>query len=285
MSIDNLVPDIYALLEKDVPLSEGQVQDLTSKLHETLLRELASAPQKRASVSMSNLGEKCLRKLWYREHMPQLAEKMKPWERIKLLYGHILEDLLLCLVKCTGKHTVTGEQTTLDVEGIKGHRDAVIDGMVIDVKSANSRSFEKFKNHELEFNDPFNYVTQLSAYVEGSKKDDLVTEKETAGFLAVDKELGHVVLDTYRVQPIDFPARVEQVKRAVECNEPPTRYYSSVADGKSGNEVICTQCRYCPYKKECWKDSNNGRGLRTFIYSNGPRWLTKVVRTPDVQEL
>ena len=43
-------------------------------------------------------------------------------------------------------------------------------------------------------------------------------------------------------------------------------------------------CSYCAYKVDCWSDANDGQGLRKFIYSKGPRWLTKVVSEPNVSE-
>ena len=45
------------------------------------------------------------------------------------------------------------------------------------------------------------------------------------------------------------------------------------------------ECKWCPHKFECHKDSNEGKGLRTFKYSNGLTYLTKVVRTPRVEEV
>jgi hypothetical protein len=37
-----------------------------------------------------------------------------------------------------------------------------------------------------------------------------------------------------------------------------------------------TGCSYCPHKFNCWPD------LKTYYYSTGPRYLTKVVREPRV---
>ena len=34
-----------------------------------------------------------------------------------------------------------------------------------------------------------------------------------------------------------------------------------------------------------FSDANNGDGLRKFLYSNGPRWLTTIERIPDVKEV
>ena len=38
---------------------------------------------------------------------------------------------------------------------------------------------------------------------------------------------------------------------------------------------------YCDYKKICWSDANNGKGLRVFDYSDGKHFLTHVEREPN----
>jgi len=58
-----------------------------------------------------------------------------------------------------------------------------------------------------------------------------------------------------------------------------------VPEGKSGNMKLGVNCSYCPHKVTCWDDANNGDGLRLFLYSNGPMWLTEVQKEPKVQEI
>ena len=60
--------------------------------------------------------------------------------------------------------------------------------------------------------------------------------------------------------------------------QPPERPYKDVADGMSGNRKLGTMCSYCQFKTLCWP------GLRTFVYSSGPVFMTKVVKTPNVLE-
>lgn len=59
----------------------------------------------------------------------------------------------------------------------------------------------------------------------------------------------------------------------------PERAFQPEPDGKSGNMKLGLQCSYCNMKHACYPN------LRTFIYSNGPRYLTTVVKTPDVPEV
>ena len=65
--------------------------------------------------------------------------------RIKFLYGHILEELIILFSVLAG-HEVTEAQKEVHVEGIKGHQDCKIDGVLVDCKSASLRGFDKFRD-------------------------------------------------------------------------------------------------------------------------------------------
>jgi CRISPR/Cas system-associated exonuclease Cas4 (RecB family) len=283
-SLSNLVPDIYKTIDEGIELSTTERAELGEQLVSAVLQGLGkNEEQKGGELRMSNFGTPCERKLWYTVNKPEWAEKLEPWARFKFAYGHLLETVVLFLTKKAG-HEVKGEQTELDFHGIKGHRDAIIDGVVVDVKSANSRGMGKFKDHALESDDPFAYLDQLSLYAAASKGDPNVAVTKEAAFLAVDKELGHIVLDKYKVKEID-EATIEAKKQMLSSSTPPRRAYLPQADGKSGNQKLGVACSYCPYKQQCWADANKGRGLRGFLYSNGPRWLTWVEREPEVSEI
>lgn len=273
-TIATLVPDIYALLEKGQPKIDAQ------KLGEMITGRLSLGTGGPA-LRMSNIGEKCLRKLWYREHSPELAAPILGPTKLKFLIGDIHEEVILSLAEQAG-HQVEARQEEVEFEGVKGHVDAIIDGVVFDVKSANSRGMDKFKSHRLEQDDPFGYLDQIGIYAEALKEDPRVRDKDRVAFGASDKELGHLVLDVYPVRPKPWKDIIRRIKDVLGKGEPPGRYYSDEPDGASGNRSLCLQCRYCDYKEECYKDSNNGTGLRKYIYSNGPKFLTKIMREPNV---
>lgn len=227
---------------------------------------------------MSNVGEHCDRKLWFHVNHYEEGEKLSPEVRFKFLYGDILEETVLYLAKEAG-HTVEGEQDTLEIAGVKGHRDAVIDGVLVDVKSASSYSFQRFSQGLDRANDKFGYISQLQLYLHGSRDDPIVTDKDRAAFLVIDKTLGKICLDIHKKQDINWEQVVERKKALVASSTVPGRGYTDVADGASGNRKLDTSCSYCPFKHMCWP------GLRTFIYSSGPAFLTRVVREPRVPEV
>lgn len=278
-TIDTLIEDIQKLVDGDHTVSQESVEQFSKQLAEVISKRLFQKRENSNELRMSNLGTPCSRKLWYTisdEHDPTPL----PIEaKIKFLFGDILEELLLFLAKESG-HAVTGRQDELDIEGVKGHRDAIIDGVLVDVKSASSRSFDKFAKHGLEGDDPFGYLDQINAYHWASLQEphDVEIDKDRLAFLVIDKQLGHICLDVYKPNGKDY-GRVVQSKRAIVSSPtPPKRPYMDEPDGKSGNRKIPTTCGYCDYKHSCWTN------LRTFIYSNGPRYLTHVARLPDVPE-
>lgn len=274
-SISTLVPDMYAALEK------GEIKIDAEKLAKMIaarLQQVKGGP----ALRMSNIGEDCERKLWYNHNMPGAAEPLPGHTLLKLLIGDIHEEVVLSIAEQTPGHTVTGRQDEVTLEGVIGHRDAIIDGVLVDVKSANSRGMDKFRNHAVEVDDPFGYMAQLTAYLDASQDD--VQVRNEAAFLASDKELGHLVLDKYKKKTIDWKALVTRLRGILAEPRPPQRKYAAVPEGSSGNMKIPMKCSYCQYKNECYKDANEGAGLRKYIYAKGPVWLTKIIREPNVKE-
>lgn len=231
------------------------------------------------SLRMSNVGQP-LRKLWYEVASGLPGEPLQSHVKVKFMYGHIIEDAILSLASQAG-HEVRARQYEVEIDGVKGHIDAIIDGVLVDVKSCSTYSFKKFKNHKLAEDDPFSYIAQLSAYSQALGGID-------GAFLAIDKTLGHICLDYYTKEELaeyDIRGKIQASRAVLESNEPPTpRCYSPVADGKSGNYVLATTCSYCRFKHECWSDANGGQGLRTFVYSTGPKFFTHVEKEPRVEE-
>lgn len=277
-SVNTLVADINGVLREDKKFSEGGLLGLVDSLSKTFVERLGDKNEKETKpvLRMSNFGTKCDRKLWYTVNRPDAKEPLLPHTRLKFLYGDVIEALVLSLAREAG-HRVEGEQDELVLDDVVGHRDAIIDGLLVDVKSANSRSFQKFKAPD--FDDTFGYLDQLNLYLEASKDDPRLTIKKAGGLLAVDKELGHIHLRMVHKDDIDWPAKIRERKRMVGAKDPPPRPYKDVADGMSGNRRLGTMCAYCQFKQTCWPE------LRTFLYSDGPRFMSVVIKEPNVLEV
>lgn len=257
------------------------IQDLAKSCGEEIALRLSQSFNpfdRNPTLRLSQMGTRCPCALWHSIHTPELAEPVPPWAEIKFAYGHILEVLAITLAKAAG-HLVVGEQDAVYVDGITGHRDCVIDGCVVDVKSCSSRAFDKLKNKTLLQTDSFGYLDQLDGYLVGSADDPLVTCKDTGYILGIDKTLGHMVLYEHRLRETSIRRRIEESKRIVALNQPPTCECGTRAEGKSGNISLDVRASYSAYKFCCFPH------LRTFLYSSGPVYLTKVVRRPDVIEI
>lgn len=234
----------------------------------------------RGYLSLSSLGTPCNRKLWYKINQTKDAEPLTAEALGTFFYGDLLEVLVLALAKAAG-HKVEGMQDRVSIGGIKGHRDAVIDGVTVDVKSASKQGFEKFKNHNLREDDPFGYISQLSSYVAAGKYDPLVKDKTRGAFLVVQKDRFKLCLDEY-----DFAEEIENKGKEIEgvkamvAGPIPEERIPPVPQSKSSpNTKLSTTCGYCEFRKVCWPEA------RTFLYSTGPEFLVEVVNEPRVMEL
>ena len=273
MRIETLVEDIYSTLENKHKLSEDNLSSFLKGMEKAVRDSIENERDQKARpyLRMSSIG-KPLRRLWMEFKKPQKDVQHKGSMLIKFLYGSILEELLIFLTKEAG-HSVTDEQKEVTLNGVKGHIDCKIDGEVVDVKSASDFSFRKFKFGTLENDDPFGYIGQISGYA-------MAEGKNRGYFLAINKVTGELTLleiDDFGI--INADKRITQIRKAIELSTPPPLCYRPVEDGKSGNMQLNKNCVYCPFKEECWKD------LRVFKYKNSLRYLTKVVRVPNVPEV
>ena len=283
-SIDTLVEDIYNLFEPSIinKISEKDLEkhlkEFTKSVTNNIKIVLNEQPKKQRKLSLSSIG-KPTRQLWYDKHSNSEARPLAPSTRIKFLYGHILEDLLILLSRVAG-HTVTEEQKEVEVEGIKGHQDCKIDGVLVDCKSASGYAFKKFANNRLADDDPFGYIAQISAYSAGN-------DVKEAYFLAIDKQHGNIALTkVHDMEMINAKERVKKIRSFADKSKPPVeKCYEDIPEGASGNRKLAIGCVFCPHKKDCWADANDGKGLRLFKYARGNRFLSHVAKTPEVEEI
>lgn len=271
-SIHTLIPDIYALVG-----GPNGITNLPPNMGDNIQSALEASlgpREPRRSLRLSQLGPRCPRALWYSVNHPELEEQLPAYARIKYAFGHVVEHFVIGLAKAAG-HTVEGEQDEIHVDGVLGHRDCIIDGVIVDVKSAASRSFLKFKTGSIAEDDPFGYLDQIDAYVLGSVDDPRVLVKDRGYLLAVDKQLGHLALYEHKIRPRTITERIRLYREIVQQPHEPDCSCEVVPDGESGNIKLGTKAAYSSYKHCCFPT------LRTFLYSDGPRYLTKVVKQPS----
>lgn len=278
-TIDSLIPDLLKLFDGH-EVSE-EVGRFSKAVGDLFVRRLSDKERDKRALSLSQIGRP-LRQLYYdlTGGTPG-QEKLSAQTKFKFAYGDLIEEMVLFLAMEAG-HSVTDLQKTVEVDGVEGHIDCVIDGVLVDVKSCSSYSFNKFATGDILRDDPFGYVYQLSSYW------STLSSVQRAGFLAIDKVNGKICFfelnPSTRKSVDDIKSRIKEIRCTVEAGVEPTRCYEDETDGKSGNRKLGISCSYCPHKFHCWRDSNGGRGLQTYTYSTGPRFLTAVAKEPRVQQ-
>jgi len=281
--LNTIVPDIYGLLEnlsngEPLPITEEALDETMASMKEAILHWATPRPRDTDfTVRMSNVG-KPSRQMWFEKRDPNGRGSVDGATQIKFLYGHVLEEIVLMLVRMAG-HNVTDEQKEVTVNGIVGHMDCKINGQVVDVKSASKFAFNKFMKGTLADDDPFGYLGQLAGYEKAEGTDE-------GGFLVINKESGELCM--YVPDDLDKPnidTKITTLLDELKLDTPPELCYTPTPDGKKGNMQLPKGCTWCKYKHECHKDANDGEGLRTFKYSTGYKYLTHVEAEPKVDEI
>ena len=279
-NLSTLVEDIYNTISDlnsgNQEISEACLESLSVGVSNAVKGWATQKENKQFTLRMSNVG-KPARQLYYNNKYNNSNDLDSP-TLIKFLYGHILEEVLIFLVKLAG-HTVTDEQKEVILNDVKGHIDCKIDGEVVDIKTASSFAFKKFKNGTLREDDPFGYLSQLAGY-------ETAEGTSNGGFLVINKESGELTL--YRPEDLDKPnvkVLINKIKDIFKFDELPERCYNLTPSGTKGNMKLPRGCVYCHFKTECHSDANGGKGLRLFKYAKGIEYLTRVNYLPKVEEI
>ena len=278
--LDELVEDIYKSVADlnvgDLEIPEACLESLSVGISNAVKGWATPKENKQFTLRMSNVG-KPARQLYYNNKYNNSGD-LDSTTLIKFLYGHILEEVLIFLVKLAG-HTVTDEQKEVVVNNVKGHIDCKIDGEVVDIKTASGFAFKKFKNGTLREDDPFGYLSQLAGY-------ETAEGTSNGGFLVINKESGELTL--YRPEDLDKPnvkVLINKIKDIFKFDELPERCYNQIPSGTKGNMKLPRGCVYCHFKTECHSDAIGGKGLRLFKYAKGVEYLTRVNYLPKVEEI
>ena len=282
--ISTIATDIKQLISdistgKPANMTEENLNVFLNNIKEAVLAWNTSqvkAEKYEGKLRMSSIG-KPARQLWYDKHSPKDRKNEDTGLNLKFLYGHIIEHLVLYLAELAG-HNIKDQQRKVEVSGVSGHIDSIIDGEVCDVKSASPFSFKKFQSGEIVGDDPFGYHAQLSGY-------ETAMGTKAGGFLVVDKSSGDICF--YKPEDMAKPnvkSLIKNLRTTLEQDTPPEKCYEFKTE-KNGNKTLATGCMFCPHKWECHSDTNDGKGLRVFKYSNKNVMLADVVKQPLVEEI
>ena len=248
-SIHTVVQDVYDVMKsKDY---SGDLKTIAAQagreVEEAIVQAFEPYEDKR-KLRMSGIG-RCERAQWYgvKGYTP---EEIDGSVYLTFLQGHVLEAVLVALVKLSG-HEVTEQQKMHEVEGIKGSQDCTIDGELVDIKTASAWSWDnKFKEDGIK-DDAFGYIKQLSAY---GKTDN----RESGYFLALNKNKSTLKLCKQELDR-SVDQHILQLKDKMESDTPPMRIANATTfNKKTGEERLCMNCAFCGYKEHCY-DSISAR--------------------------
>lgn len=255
--IADLIPDIEKVLTEGKSevnakrLSEAAVEVGMSMKKQLVTEERDPRPEK--TLYASEIGKPCRRELWHRIHKPEAAGVMHGNAKFKFMYGDVIESIIMWLAEEAG-HDVVGRQDAYELEvgrgwKVRGRIDGIIDGVLLDVKSAAPAAMKKFKDGMNDKNDAFGYRKQLSFYSQADK--ERTGESKQAGFLAIDKSNGAMILDIRR----EYSAKQELIplsdlERLEETIESP---WERLKPSSSG--ALQLGCRYCAFIHTCWPNA------------------------------
>ena len=270
-SIHTLISDIDTLiLSGSECLDEDMIEAFGKRMASLLSKRLTEKRDRPFTLRISSLG-KSASQMWYEKRGYTKDRELDATTLLKFLYGDIVEELMLTLAELAG-HKVTDRQKEVEIKGIVGHIDALIDGEVVDVKSASSFSYDRFENGTLKDDDAFGYYMQIAGYAKALGHDK-------GHFLAMDKQMANTCLLTVPERDMpDVVARIDYLKARLAEDEPIECNCTKKVE-PNGNEYLTAQCSYNPYKHHAHPN------MRTFLYSTGPRYFTKVVKEPNVAEI
>ena len=131
-NISTIPQDVQTLWDEGRSPSSDVLKVFCDNVSEAITSSFTEAvsKEKRVILRMSSIG-KPARQLWYESQEDTEPEYIDYSLRLKFLYGHIIEELLVLLLKSSG-HSVEEQQKEHEIDGIKGHQDGRVDGVLVD---------------------------------------------------------------------------------------------------------------------------------------------------------
>ena len=278
--IETLLKDVQDLIETPGKhkVNQYNLSCFNQQINEAIIKSFDEHAERKRTLRLSSAGM-ADRRIWYEiNHKDDHKEFLTYDRRLSFLFGHILEALLIFLIREAG-HEVSSQQQEVEVEGIKGHLDCLIDGDLVDIKSASAYAFQKYATGMIKVDDVYGNIFQLASYAhaKGLNRAFLFVMNKVYGTLTL--------LELEDLDLVNPESRLKHLKEITVLPSPPVELcYEPIPYGTSGNMRLHKNCEFCPFKGECWKGANGGKGIRWFKYSNERVPLVKVTKEPKVQE-
>ena len=244
---ENNAPDLHEELLKEVGEESAWIFE----------RQFGRKDEEARSLRLSSIG-KCMRQQAYHVlDFEKAGKEMDSRSYMVFFQGDMAELAVIYLAKLAGCN-IKDEQKEVEINGIKGHPDATMDGRLVEIKSMSSYGFEKFEKGEIDES----YLYQINAYLHclGMTECIMVALNKDAGVL------GERVITKDPNKVSDIIYRIENLKSATKDSLPQRPY---APDEKS---ILPWQCLYCAYWKHCWPGAEKilvGRSYKLKAGKNG----------------
>lgn len=207
--------------------------------------QLRSPQEIRRYIGASSIGKTCLRSIWYGFH-GFVSDKIPPSLQITFDIGKSLEKLLMEYISISGiKVEEPNEKNNFlfcqdkDVPEMQGHMDAVlylddISSTILEIKTAKSSSFNKFKKDGLvEWSDSYNY--QIQSYMGMSGIHDAI-------ILVINKDSSEICMENVSFdEALYVYIKIKSLSIINSVTAPP----------KISNNSCYYICKLCNYKEIC----------------------------------
>ena len=235
-------------------MAETTIEQIVVDVKDALERQFGGGGTQAFRIRMSNIGRPYCQ-LWFQKNKPHIERSLPSTFILNMMLGDIVEAVFKGLLTEAGVEYINSEKVRLELEDgtvINGTTDLSIDGAVDDIKSASPWSYQhKFSDfHTLKKGDSFGYVGQLAGYAKG-------LTKKAGGWWVVNKANGQFKYVPADELDLDEEINIIQDKiQKLDINEF-ERSFEAVPEyfrrKPTGNIVLNPACKFCDYKKECYK--------------------------------
>lgn len=246
------------LTQTDRKVSDAILEEVGKLSTRAFKRQFLEEKQTK-TYRLSSIGH-CLRQQAYKAlGFEEAGKEIDARSRMVFLMGDLTEVAVVGLAKAAGCQIAgTGDaQLEVDIDGVVGHPDGVINGSVLlEVKSMSSYSFDEFERGKIQ--DGYRY--QCNAYMSalGFEQCCIVALNKDAGVLSemvISKDLAIVA---------KIKQRITALKKATK-EDLPAREYQPDEKG-----FLPWPCAYCAFHRTCWPTINRvlkGKSYRYYVPS------------------
>ena len=245
----------------EVTFSPELIQEYTNNVQERIGKER----NKKFTLRMSNLGRPVCQLQNDKLGTPRISTN--EYQRMYTFMAGDMGELWLIMVMKAAGVAVDDYNVPVELliggEKIKGTADIIIDGILWDIKTMSSKSYQKYINFggfkSLEEDDPFGYVEQGFAYAEG-------LGLPFGGWIILNKNTGDIAIsevpinyDKYKSESLARSAKTIQIVMDTVTADDVQRQFSPIEETfnkkPTGNMILPVTCGWCEYTESCWPNA------------------------------